>query len=170
MKHMSFITFLFLLLFSFAGVEAVLAESATVQQVVDGGSLKVIINGKEERLQLIGIELPEGRTFDKSSRELTPAERESEKRATMKQEAAKYLKSLVQKGDPIGVEFDAEQKDKRGNLLGYIYLSDGRLLNEEIIRVGYVNNVNTPPNIKYQNRFLSASKQARDGKKGLFAK
>ncbi len=48
---------------------------------------------------------------------------------------------------------------------GYVYLSNGKMLNEEIIKAGYANVMTIPPNVKYQDRFLRAYKQARERKR-----
>jgi micrococcal nuclease len=36
------------------------------------------------------------------------------------------------------------------------YLSDGMMLNEEIVKAGYANVMSLPPNVKYKDRFLRA--------------
>ncbi len=52
----------------------------------------------------------------------------------MGKRATEYVESLVKSGDLITIEFDAQQKDKYGMLLGYAYLSNGKMLNEEIVK------------------------------------
>jgi endonuclease YncB( thermonuclease family) len=42
------------------------------------------------------------------------------------------------------------------------------MLNEQIVKAGYANVMTIPPNVKYQDRFLRAYKQARERKKGLW--
>ncbi len=34
---------------------------------------------------------------------------------------------------------DVQQKNRYGSLLGYVYLSNGKMLNEEIVKAGYAN-------------------------------
>ncbi len=60
------------------------------------------------------------------------------------------------------IEFDIEQRDRYGRLLGYVYLSNGKILNEEIVKAGYANVMTIPPNVKYKDRFLKAYKEARE--------
>ncbi len=86
----------------------------------------------------------------------------------MGKRATEYVESLVKAGDLITIEFDAQQKDRYGRLLGYVYLSNGKMLNEEIVKAGYANVMTIPPIVKYQDRFLKAYKQARERKKGLW--
>ncbi len=40
-------------------------------------------------------------------------------------------------------------------------LSNGKMLNEEIIKSGYANVMTIPPNVKYKDRFLKAYQEAR---------
>ncbi len=42
------------------------------------------------------------------------------------------------------------------------------MLNEEIVKAGYANVMIIPPNVKYQDKFLKAYKEARERKKGLW--
>ena len=49
-----------------------------------------------------------------------------------------------------------KQEKPNIRLLGYIYLSNGKMLNEEIVKAGYANVMTIPPTVKYQDRFLKA--------------
>ncbi len=62
----------------------------------------------------------------------------------------------------------AQERDRYGRLLGYVYLSNGKMLNEEIVKAGYANVMTIPPNVKYQDRFLKACQEAREKKRGLW--
>jgi micrococcal nuclease len=53
-------------------------------------------------------------------------------------------------------------------LLGYVYLSDGRMLNREIVKEGYASLMTIPPNVKYQQRLLKAYREAREAPRGLW--
>ncbi len=86
----------------------------------------------------------------------------------MGKRATEYVESLVKPGDLITIEFDAQERDRYGRLLGYVYLSNGKMLNEEIVKAGYANVMTIPPNVKYQDRFLKAYQEARKNKKGLW--
>jgi micrococcal nuclease len=50
-----------------------------------------------------------------------------------------------------------------------VYLSDGRFLNELIVKSGFANVLTIPPNVKYQRKFHEALKYARENKLGLWA-
>ena len=79
---------------------------------------------------------------------------------------AKRFVRIVKKGDMVAVVFDVQRRDKDGQLLGYVYLPDGRMLNEEIVRAGYAKVITIPPNVKYRERFLEAHKEARMYRRG----
>ncbi len=51
---------------------------------------------------------------------------------------------------------------------GYVYLSNGKLLNEEIVKAGYANAMTIPPDVKYKDKFIRAYNQARKDKRGLW--
>ncbi len=76
----------------------------------------------------------------------------------------------IKPGNLITIEFDAQQRDRYDRLLGYVYLSNGKMLNEEIVKAGYANVMTIPPNVKYQDRFLKAYREARKRKRGLWGK
>jgi micrococcal nuclease len=42
------------------------------------------------------------------------------------------------------------------------------MLNEEVVKAGYANLLTHPPNVKYQQRFLKAYREARENKRGLW--
>jgi micrococcal nuclease len=52
--------------------------------------------------------------------------------------------------------------------IDYVYLSDGRMLNEEIVKAGYATLKTVPPNAKYQQRFWKAYRGARENNRGLW--
>ena len=82
--------------------------------------------------------------------------------------AKAYANGLIKRGDFITIEFDIQEKDRYGRLLCYVYLSNGKMLNEEIVRAGYANVKTVPPNVKYKDRFLNAFKYAKETERGLW--
>ncbi len=87
---------------------------------------------------------------------------------SMGKQATKFVKTLVKKGDAVSIEFDVQHRDKYRRLLGYIYLSDGRMLNEEIVKAGYANLMTISPSVKYVDRFRNAYREARENNRGLW--
>ena len=70
--------------------------------------------------------------------------------------------------DQVRIEFDVEKRDQYGRLLGYVYLSDGRMLSEEMVKAGNASLLTHPPNVKYQERFLKAYREAKENGRGLW--
>jgi len=143
-------------------------NKATVVRVVDGDTLRIEMNGHEEAVRLIGIDTPENKINKKAKKDSLRSNQDVETITSMGKEAARYVRTLVRRGDTVGIEFDVQKRDKYNRLLVYAYLSDGKMLNEEIIKAGYANVMTFPPNVRYQERFVRAYREARDFKRGLY--
>lgn len=143
-------------------------EMAVVLDVADGDTLMIDCNGKKEPIRLIGIDAPESTMNRKAG---TDAIRTGESLLTIASkgiDAKRFVERIVKKGDVVAIAFDVQTRDKDGQLLGYVYLPDGRMLNEEIVRAGYAKVITIPPNVKYRERFLEAYKEARMYRRGLW--
>jgi micrococcal nuclease len=143
------------------------AATGTVADVVDGDTLLVEYNGKKELLNLIGIDAPESvmnRKAEIDSRQTGESLIEITSKGI---DAKRFVERIVRKGDFVAIAFDVQMRDNEGKLQGYIYLSDGRMLNEEIVRAGYARAMMAPPNVKYQERFHKAYKEAKTYRRGL---
>jgi len=143
-------------------------NKATVVQVVDGDTLRIEMDGQEEAVRLIGIDTPESKINKKAKKDSIKTNHDVETITAMGKEAARYVRTLVRKGDTVGIEFDVQKRDKYNRLLVYAYLSDGKMLNEEIVKAGYANIMTYPPNVRYQDRFVRAYREALDTKRGLY--
>jgi len=143
-------------------------DKVTVVRVVDGDTLKVSYWGKEESIRLIGIDTPESRVNKKTKKDSKRSGQDIETIIEMGKRATEYVESLVKAGDTITIEFDVQEMDRYERLLGYVYLSNGEMLNEEIVKAGYANVMTIPPNVKYKDRFLRLYKHARERRIGLW--
>lgn len=143
-------------------------ESAKVLKIVDGDTLKVRYKGIEESVRLIGIDVPESKINKKARSDAQRSGEDLKTITAMGKEATDYAKSPVKRGDTVKMEFDVQKRDKYGRLLAYIYFSNGKMLNEEIVKVGYANPMAVPPNVKYQERLLKAYREARENKGGVW--
>ncbi|OPY82136.1 MAG: Thermonuclease precursor [Syntrophorhabdus sp. PtaU1.Bin153] len=143
-------------------------DLATVIRVVDGNILKVEFKGKKESVRLIGIDAPECKINRKAKRDAIKRRQGLLTITSMGIESARYVRRQVKKGDTVILEFDVRMRDKYGRLLSYVYLVDGRMLNEEILRAGYAYVVSAAPNVKYQDRFQNARCEAKKNRRGLW--
>lgn len=128
-----------------------------VTKVIDGDTIQVVINGKNETLRLIGIDTPE--TVDPRK----PVQ-------CFGKEASAKAKSLLS-NKSVRLEADPTQgeRDKYQRLLRYVFLEDGTNFNKLMINEGYAHEYtyNTP--YKYQLEFKQAQKEAEASKAGLWA-
>lgn len=104
-----------------------------VIRAVDGDTI-LIENGEE--VQLIGVdalEMHESEKLDKDAKRLRLAKVTVE---VLGQESAAFTSKLC-RHKKVRLEYDQTERDKHNRLLAYVYLPDGRLLNEEILLKGY---------------------------------
>jgi micrococcal nuclease len=132
-------------------------SAAQVVDVIDGDTLDVRLDGRVERVRLIGLNTPE------SVDPRRPVQ-------CFGVEASAFTKSLVLE-ETIYLEYDNTQgeRDQFDRLLAYVWLADGRLLNLELIGGGYAAQYtfNTP--YLYRDLFRSAERAARDSEAGLWS-
>lgn len=72
-------------------------------------------------------------------------------------------------GTNVTVETDVRVRDQYDRILGYVFLRDGKMVNEEMAQSGYVTALVYPPNVKYVERIRAAVAEARKAKRGLWA-
>lgn len=83
--------------------------------------------------------------------------------------AREALLELVPIGTVLRVEYDLDPRDQYGRDLVYLYLEDGRMVNEEMVRLGYAVVVTYPPNVRHVDRIRAAQEDARRAKRGLWS-
>ena len=129
-------------------------HQATVEvtRVVDGDTIDISpsVEGRS-RVRLIGMDTPE---IHFGTQPYGP-------------EASAFAKRELE-GEEVGLELDVQKIDPYGRLLAYVYLPDGRMFNETLLEEGYAQVATFPPNVKYQERFLKAQREAREANRGLW--
>lgn len=131
-------------------------QSYEVIRVVDGDTIDVQLDGKVERLRLIGINTPE--TVDPRK----PVE-------CFGREASEKAKSILS-GKRVTLEGDPSQneRDKYNRLLRYVFLEDGTNFNLLMIREGYAYEYTYDLPHKYHTEFKQAQMEAKENKAGLW--
>jgi micrococcal nuclease len=160
-----------LLIFLLSGL-AVAANAnapAKVVRVVDGDTLKVVLNGRIENVRLIGIDTPESKANKKAKKDAARSSQDIKTIVSLGKAATSFTKSIVKADDLVDIEQDVQPRDRYGRLLVYVYLKSGKMLNEEIIAAGFASVMTIPPNVRYQERFLRAYRTAREERRGLWA-
>ena len=79
------------------------------------------------------------------------------------------LTSLAPSGTRLRVEYDLDSTDRYNRTLAYLYLDDGRLVNEELLRLGVALVSVYQPNVKYVDQFRATQEAAVRGRIGLWA-
>lgn len=126
-------------------------EPEKIIRIVDGDTIE--IEGSE-KVRLIGMDTPE--TVDPRK----PVQ-------CFGKEASAKTKELVL-GREVRLEKDVEDRDKYGRLLRYVWI-DSKMLNLTLVEEGYAQVETVPPNVKYKDLFLKASRDAREANRGLWA-
>jgi len=125
-------------------------------RVVDGDTIVVDLAGREEKVRLIGIDTPE--TVDPRR----PVE-------CFGNQASGHLKELLPTGTTVRLVRDAEQRDRYGRLLAYVYrLDDDLFINLDLMSNGYANLLTIVPNVAHTDEFRAAERSARATGIGLW--
>lgn len=84
-------------------------------------------------------------------------------------QARARLLALTPPGSAVTLELDVAVHDQYGRLLAYVWLADGRMVNEEMARAGFAVPLVYPPNVRYIERIRGAAAEARERRLGLWA-
>jgi len=136
---------------SFSGLN-VYAENWTHVRWVEDGDTIVLQDGR--RVRYIGINTPE------IAQSETPAEPYAD--------TAKRFNQKLVLNKRIQLVFDAEQFDRYSRTLAYIFLSDSTFVNAELIRAGYAFFVPRKPNVRHDQIFLKAQREAMTAGEGMW--
>jgi micrococcal nuclease len=141
----------------------VLEPNAVVVQVVDGDTIDVEVDGRRERVRLIGIDTPEiaHEAFD---------DRPANETECFGDEAHEYTRALLPTGVAIRLERDIVGRDDYGRVLAYVHrASDGIFVNFELVRQGYAQPLTFPPNVTHAELMVDAARDAERDDVGLWA-
>jgi len=127
---------------------------ARVVKVVDGDTIRVVLDGVEVPVRYIGIDTPETRHPEVGVEPFGL-------------EAADANRRLLE-GGVVFLEKDVSEVDRYDRLLRYVYLPDGRMVNAELVRMGFAQASTWPPDVRYQDLFLALQAEARAAGRGLW--
>mgnify|MGYP000120477915 FL=1 len=124
--------------------------------VADGDTVEVRINGRREKIRLIGVDTPETVHPTKPIGCYGP-------------EASAFTKQLLPPGTKVHVVRDVEARDYYDRLLAYVYRSaDNYFVNLELVRLGYGTPLNIEPNSAHRQEFVDAAFNAQQAQRGLW--
>jgi micrococcal nuclease len=128
-------------------VETVVHDSAEVVAVVDGDTLLVVVDGREESVRLIGINAPE-------------------RGECLFEEATTALSEAVA-GGFVGLTIDETDRDEFGRLLRYVSVM-GEDVGDQLVRDGLAVARRYPPDTARADDYATAEKDAMADGLGLW--
>ncbi len=127
-------------------------ERATVTRLIDGDTLLLHLDGREQSVRLLLIDAPE-----------------TDLDQCFGAAASAFVAAVAPPGSTLEVEQDVSDADPFGRLLRYVYLADGSMLNKQLVRGGFARVTPVPPDQKYIELLLAAETIARRDRIGLWS-
>jgi len=125
-----------------------------VIEVIDGNTIRVNLGDRAEIVRYIGI----------NTKEINQPTKGPEASGG---ETAETNRQLVAR-QQIRLELDAQERDREGRLLAYVYVAD-KMVNAELVRRGSAEIMTVQPNVRYRDLFVTLEQEARDDRRGLWA-
>lgn len=135
------------------------ADVARVERIVDGDTIVVELDGRQERVRYVGVDAPELPNAERG----TPAECGA-------LEASHANRALVL-DRTVELERDRSDRDRFGRLLRHVWTTaDGerRLVSELLVRRGAIEARSYPPDTRHDARLDAAERSARDEEAGIW--
>lgn len=132
-------------------------EKVTFSACVDGDTIKVIYNNKEETIRLLSIDTPE------TVHPTKPEEKYGK-------EASDYTCKSIKNAKELEIEFDnnSDKKDKYNRYLAWIFV-DNKLLQTSLLEKGYASIAYVYGDYKYANELNKAENIAKKNKLGIYS-
>ncbi|GIW59234.1 MAG: hypothetical protein KatS3mg087_0300 [Patescibacteria group bacterium] len=129
---------------------SVATELKKVTQVIDGDTIEIEGGAK---IRYIGINTPET-NHPSLGKECYG-------------EQAKEANRLLVEGQMVRLEKDVSETDRYGRLLRYVYVGD-IFVNDYLVREGFAFASSYPPDVKHQERFTAAQREALEKERGFW--
>jgi micrococcal nuclease len=139
-------------------------------KVEDGDTLVVNLSGKEERIQLLGMDAPEDTMNPKLKVDMARSGLSAEKLLSLGREATDYLRALIKPGDKLLLSGDLNQRDRYGRIAARVAMTNGLSVNITMVAAGYARPLKpeTLP-IDLRQQLEQAWQQASEQQRGLMA-
>ena len=124
------------------GITADIEGTYEVVDVSDDMSLSVLYEGAERTVKLIGVDAH--------------------------QAGSEGNLEMLLSDNYVDLEFDKQREDADGNLLAYVYLENGMLLNEELLLNGQAVLKEEKDNVKYKDVLNKAQEDAKANRIGIW--
>jgi micrococcal nuclease len=137
--------------------DPVAAGTAVVVHPVDGDTIVVDLDGREESVRFIGIDTPESVAPERPVECFGP-------------DAKARTAELLPEGTVVRLERDVEARDRYDRLLAYVIRDeDDVLVNQLLVEEGYAEARAFPPNLAHQGELDHAEARARSEGRGLWS-
>jgi micrococcal nuclease len=134
------------------------SASAQLERVIDGDTIVADVDGREERVRLIGIDTPETVKPNTPVQCFGPQAHELNARL------------LGTAGAALTLRFDRELRDRYGRLLAYVYRAqDGLFVNARLIDAGAARTLEIAPNTAHATQLSDLQHAARAAGRGLWS-
>lgn len=136
-------------------------DLATVERVVDGDTIIVVLDGDSDssRLRFIGVDAPE------SVHPNQPVE-------CYGPESSAFLSGFLEPGDDVHLERDVSDTDRFDRLLRHVWIEDtdgdAVLVSELLVLEGYAVASSYPPDTAWDDTFAAAEVEAQRDNVGLW--
>ncbi|MDS9470944.1 thermonuclease family protein [Sporosarcina pasteurii] len=125
-----------------------------VKRVIDGDTIIVKMDGKEERVRLILVDTPETKHPQMGVQPFGP-------------EASAFTTEQLE-GKVITLEVGVQERDRYGRVLAYVWIGD-KLFNQTLLEKGLARVAVYPPNTKYLDEFKAAQNNAKKKAVGIWS-
>ena len=147
-------------LYQFVIAPIFLAPKVRIAHMIDPDSYLILQDGKIRRLQLIGVDAPEAAGPKRDIHQCYAEQAQKE-----------AFNSLIKGQKYVQITSDSAlgETDIHGRILRYVTLSDGRILNEELLKAGFAKEFH-PEGKDYSrvDQFTKAQEEAKNSSKGFW--
>jgi len=138
------------------------------RKVVGVLSSNMIMLDSNERVRLIGLkemDTPKPKNIERDKHGFI-VEDLTDPRLKLEEHASRFMRDLLI-GERVTLKFDAQRRASDGYLEAYVYLEDGRMANDIILREGYADLQLRPPNMKHAKQLRDAYREASQEQRGI---
>ncbi|WP_457664778.1 thermonuclease family protein [Thiolapillus sp.] len=158
----------YLLLFS-----SLLTAAGTQVELVkveDADTLVVKLDGREDRIQLLGVDAPEDTQNPKLKVDMARTGLSADELLPLGHEATEYLRALTKPDDTLLLSGDRKKRDRYGRIAAEVRMANGLSINTTLVAAGYARPLKpeTLPEDMHK-RLQQAWQQASRQKLGLWA-
>lgn len=151
---------------------------AEVVRVSDGDTVRILWDGAEESVRLIGVDTPEKFKSAKLTRDAEASPLSVDEIQELGEGASAFAESLLA-GREVYVQTGAQERDRYGRLLAYLYVLEPggawtfggetfTQVNLELARAGWADPLTIPPNVEFAEAYVAATREARLAGRGMW--